>query len=77
MAPNKQGMGYASEAVQAVHAWGDCYLSAAKTFCVIIKTNAPSMRLAQEAGYRIEGEAVFLGQAAYALERAVNNRIAT
>ena len=48
------GRGYATEALQAVITWGDAYLSATRTVCIIHRDNAISMKLARKLGYRIE-----------------------
>lgn len=52
LAPWSHGRGYASEAVNAVLAWGDVRFAAARTVCMIDPANAASLRVADKAGYR-------------------------
>ncbi len=46
------GLGYATEAVGAVHAWGDEHLRAPRTVCIIHPDNDASVRVAGKCGYR-------------------------
>lgn len=46
--PDGRGMGYGSEALAAVLAWGDAHLGADKYQCIISPENEPSLRLAQK-----------------------------
>ena len=52
LAPAAHGRGLATEAVAAVHAWGDEHLPGARTVCMIDPGNAASIRLAAKFGYR-------------------------
>jgi RimJ/RimL family protein N-acetyltransferase len=52
LAPWAHGKGYASEAVAAALEWVECVLKPARTVCLISPANAPSLRVAQKAGYR-------------------------
>lgn len=52
LAPHAQGLGYATEAVSAVVAWGDQHFGAVRTVCIIDPGNAPSLRVAAKCGYR-------------------------
>lgn len=52
LAASAHGRGYATEAVAAVHAWGDAHLPVGRTVCIIDPGNAPSIRLAAKFGYR-------------------------
>lgn len=45
------GKGYATEALQAVVAWGDEYFGSRRTVCIIDPANAASLRLADKCGY--------------------------
>jgi len=51
LASAHHGNGYATEGVQAALGWADRNLSAARTVCLINPENAPSIRVAQKAGY--------------------------
>jgi RimJ/RimL family protein N-acetyltransferase len=51
LAPEKQGVGYASEAVKTAIAWSDEHFSTRKTICIIHPDNAPSIRIADSNGY--------------------------
>jgi RimJ/RimL family protein N-acetyltransferase len=50
LSPSLQGQGYASEAVAAALAWADARFPASA--CIIDPLNAPSIRVAQKAGFR-------------------------
>ncbi|MDF2689920.1 MAG: acetyltransferase [Microvirga sp.] len=52
MSPNVHGKGYATEAVQAVVAWGESHFGSARTACIIAPENTPSIRVAEKCGYR-------------------------
>jgi RimJ/RimL family protein N-acetyltransferase len=69
LAADKQGRGYATEAVDAIHDWGDVHLNAKYTFCGIITENQASLRLAEGIGYRVSEEATYLEKACFVLER--------
>jgi len=51
-AKQAQGKGYATEAVTAVHQWGEQHFGKVKFCCIISPDNAPSLRLANRMGYR-------------------------
>ena len=46
------GRGYATEAVQAIVAWGDRQLTPARTVCLIAPDNSASVRVAEKCGYQ-------------------------
>ena len=46
------GNGYATEAVQAILAWGKNHFASPQTACLIHPDNAPSLRVAEKCGYR-------------------------
>ncbi len=50
--PAAHGKGYATEAVQAMHAWKDANLPDRKVCCIIDEPNVASLRVAQKCGYR-------------------------
>lgn len=60
IAPDCWGKGYTSEAVAAIVSWADTALNAAETRCIIEPGNAPSIRVAEKAGFveidRVESE---------------------
>ena len=51
--PRAQGKGYATEALQAVVAWGDEQFDSPHTACIIHRDNRPSFRVAEKLGYNI------------------------
>jgi RimJ/RimL family protein N-acetyltransferase len=51
LAPWAQGKGYATEALQAVVAWGDQQFLSRRTVCIIHRDNHRSFRLAAKLGY--------------------------
>lgn len=52
LATHAHGKGYATEALNAVLAWGDKQLSAKHTVCIINPNNTASLRLANKLGYQ-------------------------
>jgi RimJ/RimL family protein N-acetyltransferase len=52
LATSAHGKGFASEALQAISAWGDKRFGGAQTICLIAPENVPSIRVAEKAGYR-------------------------
>lgn len=50
--PSAHGQGYATEAVRAALKWSDAHVPAARTVCMISLENAPSIHVAEKAGYR-------------------------
>jgi len=61
LAPSAHGKGYASEAAAACLAWGDAQFSKATIVCMIDPENAPSIRVAQKAGFTEFARADFRG----------------
>jgi RimJ/RimL family protein N-acetyltransferase len=52
LSPHVHGKGYATEAVQAVVAWGERHFGSVRTACIIAPENTPSIRVAEKCGYR-------------------------
>jgi RimJ/RimL family protein N-acetyltransferase len=52
LSPHAHGMGYATEAVQAILAWGDAHFRLARTACIIQPENTASIRVAEKCGYK-------------------------
>jgi len=52
LAPRVHGLGYATEAVTAVLAWGEQQFATAQTVCIIDPDNAGSLRVAHKFGYQ-------------------------
>jgi len=52
LTPAAHGQGFATEAVRAAVDWGDTQFGRAPTVCLIHPDNAPSLRVAEKAGYR-------------------------
>jgi RimJ/RimL family protein N-acetyltransferase len=69
LAPAVHGKGYASEAAQAVLAWGDAYLAQKRTVCIISPDNVPSLRLAAKFGYQEVAHTLYKEQPIVVLER--------
>ena len=62
LAPWCHGLGYATEAVQAVLGWSDGR-RAGGTVCIIVPEHRRSIRLAEKVGYREAGPATYNGHA--------------
>lgn len=52
LVPAAHGRGIATEAVRALHEWGDARFGGARTICIINAANAASLRVAEKFGYR-------------------------
>lgn len=64
-----QGRGLAREALEAALDWCDRTLGADRTVCMIDPPNAPSLKLADRAGYRRYAEGRYQDKAVILLER--------
>lgn len=64
-----QGKGYATEAVTAIHAWGENKFGKVRTCCIIAPENAPSLRLADRMGYRAIAETTYKNEPIVVLHR--------
>jgi RimJ/RimL family protein N-acetyltransferase len=62
MAREAQGQGYATEAVLAALAWADEALGGGEIVAIIGHDNAPSIRIAEKAGFSSREEAVYKGE---------------
>ena len=51
LAPWAHGIGYATEALQAVVAWGDRHFVSPRTTCIIHRDNKRSFRVADKLGF--------------------------
>lgn len=51
LAPHAHGRGYATEALQAILAWGDACFTQPRTVCIISPDNHASLRVAAKLGY--------------------------
>jgi RimJ/RimL family protein N-acetyltransferase len=69
LAPAFHRQGFASEAVAAITSWGDRHFKGGKTVCLIAPENAPSIRLAGRAGYKLAEHNTYLGQPTLVLTR--------
>src|SRR3954464_1090992 len=58
-APRAQGQGYATEAVLAGLGWIDSALPGREVTAIIVPANAPSIRVAEKAGFSIREDAVY------------------
>ena len=61
LAADAHGKGYATEAVQAMLAWGEQNLPVRRTLCIISPENAASIRVARKCGYQEQRRAVYKG----------------
>jgi RimJ/RimL family protein N-acetyltransferase len=52
LSPAVHGKGYATEAVQALIAWGERHFGPVRTACIIAPENDASIRVAEKCGYR-------------------------
>ena len=62
MTPQAQGQGYATEAVLAALAWADETLGGGEIVAIISRDNAPSIRVAEKAGFGVREEATYKGE---------------
>jgi len=69
LAPWAEGRGFATEAVNAVHAWADAAFDGRRTVCMITPENTASIRVAQKCGYRPAAPAVYKGAEVAVYER--------
>lgn len=68
-APAVHGRGYALEAVAAMMDWADASLTAPMLVCIIHPDNAPSIRLAEKAGFRERTRTTYHGEPTIQFER--------
>ena len=61
-APLAQGKGYASEAAAIALAWADAELKASEIVAIIDPANAPSIRVAEKAGFAEREQAQYRGE---------------
>jgi RimJ/RimL family protein N-acetyltransferase len=59
LASEVHGQGYATEALNAVLAWGDAHLGEHRATCIISPDNVASIRLATKVGFRSWSEAIY------------------
>jgi RimJ/RimL family protein N-acetyltransferase len=52
MSPAVHSKGYATEAIHAIHDWGNAHFGRVRTCCIISPDNEPSVRVAEKTGYR-------------------------
>jgi RimJ/RimL family protein N-acetyltransferase len=69
LASEAHGKGYGTQAVRAVLEWGDTHLPSKRTVCIVDERNAASLRIVQNAGYRVFEHTIFAGTPALFLER--------
>lgn len=62
VAPRWQGMGYATEAVQACVSWGARHFAAGtKLACIITPDNLASVRVAEKSGFSLQQQTTYMG----------------
>lgn len=59
LAPWSHGRGFATEAVLAALSWSDAHLAEPRTVCLIDPENVASVRVAEKAGFKPSGRAVY------------------
>ncbi|GAB3226664.1 GNAT family N-acetyltransferase [Hymenobacter seoulensis] len=69
MNPRVHGRGYASQAVRAIHVWGDAHFPNPRTVCIIDPHNEPSLRLAHKLGYQEYDRSTYRDEPIVLLER--------
>ncbi len=62
LSATEAGAGYATEAVRAAVAWGDGHFRDRRTVCIIAPDHARSIRVAEKAGYRLDGSGLYKGR---------------
>ncbi|GAA4043887.1 GNAT family N-acetyltransferase [Hymenobacter glaciei] len=67
--PAMHGRGYASEAVEAVLAWGENHFGPVRTVCIIHPENEASLRLAAKFGYHEYARTTYHNEPIVLLER--------
>ena len=73
LASAMHGLGYAGEALAAVHAWADAALGR-RTVCMIAPENLASVAVARRCGYRPYAATLYKGAATTLFERAPPRR---
>jgi RimJ/RimL family protein N-acetyltransferase len=69
LSPAVHGQGFATEAVQAILAWGETRFGGARTVCLIDPGNTRSVRVAEKCGYRELARALYRGEPTMIFER--------
>lgn len=59
ISPEFHGRGHATEAVNAIHAWGEKHFGRKRTCCIISPENDASIRVAEKTGYREVAQALY------------------
>ena len=59
ISPAFHGKGYGTEAVRAIHEWGNEHFGRVRTCCIISPENEPSLRVAQKMGYRDIAQTIY------------------
>lgn len=77
LASHAHGRGFATEAVQAVVAWGDANLRSDRTVCLINVENVASIRVAEKCGYRVFERTAFGERPTLFMERRRAGALAT
>jgi len=71
LTPSAQGAGFATEAVRAVHAWGDDHFGGRRTVCLIHPANAASIRVAEKVGYVPRVHTAYHGSPTIVFDRVI------
>jgi RimJ/RimL family protein N-acetyltransferase len=74
LSPAMHGKGYATEAVNAVLAWGDARFSDPRTICLIHPDNAASIRVAQKCGFHEWHRATYRNEPTIVFQRTSNSK---
>lgn len=67
--PSFHGKGYATEAVQAMHEWGNKHFGPIRTCCIISPENGASIRVAEKTGYREVAQTLYKDDPAIVFHR--------
>ena len=69
LATGSHGKGYATEAVQAVVAWGDAQWPGRPTVCIVAPDNLASIHVARKCGYVERERATYRGEPTIIFQR--------
>ncbi|PSH64872.1 GNAT family N-acetyltransferase [Phyllobacterium brassicacearum] len=69
LSPEVHGMGFGSEALSKVVAWGDAFFKHDRALCIISPENAASQRIAKKNGFRKIAETTYTEEPVWMFER--------
>jgi RimJ/RimL family protein N-acetyltransferase len=69
LSPEVHGMGFGSEALSKVVAWGDAFFKHDRALCIISPENAASQRIAEKNGFRKIAATTYTEEPVWMFER--------